>query len=349
MSERQEMFSGTREVHERHRFDEARLERWLVAHVPGFRGPLAVREFKGGQSNPTYRLESPSGRYALRRKPPGTLLPSAHAVDREYRVISALAGTGVPVPRTHALCTDESVIGTWFYVMDCVEGRVIWEPPLPGFSPAERAAVWDSMNASLAALHRVDPAAVGLADYGRPGNYFARQVARWSRQYAASETESIPEMDKLGPWLLEQLPPESPPAIVHGDYKLDNVILHPSEPRVVAILDWELSTTGDPLADFTYLCLPWWAEGGFEQNPERAALGIPSLAEFADAYCRRTGRAPIRDFDFYVVFHLFRAAAIQQGILGRVRDGTAASEHAAAVASGVRGYAERAWRIASGG
>jgi aminoglycoside phosphotransferase (APT) family kinase protein len=349
MSERQALFSGTREVHERHRFDEARLARWLEANVAGFRGPLRVREFRGGQSNPTYRLQAASGAYALRRKPPGALLPSAHAVDREHRVLSALAGTGVPVPRTHALCTDDSVIGTWFYVMECVEGRVIWESSMPGFSPAERAAVWDSMNASLAALHRVDPVAVGLADYGRPGNYFARQVARWSRQYAASETESIPAMEKLAEWLPRNLPPDGPTSIVHGDFKLDNVILHESEPRVVAILDWELSTLGDPLADFTYLCLPWWAEGGFEQSPERAALGIPSLSEFAEAYCRRTGRPPIERFDFYVVFHLFRAAAIQQGILGRVRDGTAASEHAASVASNVRAYAERAWEVASRG
>ncbi len=347
MSERQEMFSGTREVHERHRFDEARLARWLEANVAGFRGPLAVREFRGGQSNPTYRLEAASGSYALRRKPPGALLPSAHAVDREYRVLTALGPTGVPVPRTHALCTDDSVIGTWFYVMDCVEGRVIWESSMPGFSRAERAAVWDSMNASLAALHRVDPRAIGLGDYGRPGNYFARQVARWSRQYEASETEEIPAMRKLVEWLPRNLPPSGAEAIVHGDFKLDNVILDPSEPRVVAILDWELSTTGDPLADFTYLCLPWWAQGGFEENPERDALGIPGLAEFTDAYCRRTGRAAVERFERYVVFHLFRAAAIQQGILGRVRDGTAASEHAATVASNVRGYAERAWEIAS--
>jgi aminoglycoside phosphotransferase (APT) family kinase protein len=349
MSERQEMFSGTREVHERHRFDEARLARWMESNVPGFRGPLAVREFKGGQSNPTYRLEAPSGRYALRRKPPGELLPSAHAVDREYRVLTALGGTDVPVPRTHALCTDESVIGTWFYVMDCVEGRVIWDPTMPGFTPAERTAAWHSMTASLAALHRVDPAAVGLGDYGRPGNYFARQVARWSRQYAASETESIPAMDKLAEWLPQHLPPAGGHSIVHGDYKLDNAILHASEPRVVAILDWELSTTGDPLADFTYLLLPWWTQGGFEENPERAALGIPSKAELTDAYCRRTGRAALPRFEFYLVFHLFRAAAIQQGILGRVRDGTAASEHAASVASNVRGYAERAWEVASRG
>jgi aminoglycoside phosphotransferase (APT) family kinase protein len=347
MSERQALFSGTREVRERHRFDEARLARWLEANVPDFRGPLSVREFRGGQSNPTYRLEGTSGRYALRRKPPGALLPSAHAVDREYRVLTALAGTGVPVPRTHALCTDDGVIGTWFYVMECVEGRVVWDGSMPGFSPAERAAVWDSMVASLAALHRVDPAAVGLADYGRPGNYFARQVARWSRQYAASETESIPEMTKLAEWLPRHLPASDSCAIVHGDFKLDNVILHPTEPRVVAILDWELSTLGDPLADFTYLCLPWWAEGGFEANPERAALGIPSLSELTDAYCRRSGRPNVGRLEFYLVFHLFRAAAIQQGILGRVRDGTAASEHAESVAGNVRANAERAWAIAS--
>lgn len=342
-NDRQEFFSGTREVKERHRFDVAALERHLGANVAGFRGPLTVREFKGGQSNPTYLLEASGQRWVLRRKPPGHLLPSAHAVDREYRVLTALADTPVPAPRTVCLCTDESVIGTWFYVMEYVEGRVVWEPMMPGFSPAERTAVWESMVESLAALHAVDWAARGLADFGKPGNYFARQISRWSKQYVASETEKIPEMDRLMEWLPVHIPAgDDETTLIHGDFKLDNVVLHPSEPRVAAILDWELCTLGHPLGDLTYLCMPWLQESVYK-GIDHAALGIPSEQEIIDAYCRRTGRARIDDWDFYVAYNFFRAAAICQGIGGRVRDGTAASEHATMMAAMVRPLAEFAW------
>jgi aminoglycoside phosphotransferase (APT) family kinase protein len=346
VDDRQQAFSGTQEVQPRHRFDERRLEAWLRAHVPGFRGPLEVREFRGGQSNPTYQLETPDHRYALRRKPPGTLLPSAHAVDREFRVLHALQGSGVPVPRTLALCTDEAVIGTWFYVMDCVEGRVIWNDLLPDFAPDERRSLWLSLVDALAALHRVDCRAVGLADFGRPGNYFARQIARWTKQYQASETEKIPAMDRLIEWLPRSIPPGDESVIIHGDFKLDNVVLHPSEPRVVAVLDWELSTIGRPFGDFTYLCTPWWREGGFDELPGRAGLGIPSRDEMAAAYCARSGREAPASWDWYVAYNLFRGAGILQGIRGRVRDGTAASEHAREISSRVAPMAERAWEIA---
>jgi len=344
MSEdRQAVFAGTREVKERHRFDVARLEEHLTRHLDDFAGPLTVREFRGGQSNPTYLLESPARRYVLRRKPPGALLPSAHAVDREYRVLSALVDTPVPAPRPLHLCTDDAVIGTWFYVMEYVEGRVVWEPLMPGFTPAERRAVWASMVESLAALHAVDWRARGLADFGRPGNYFARQIARWSKQYAASATEEIAEMDRLMEWLPRHVPAgDDDTTLIHGDFKLDNAILHPSEPRVVAILDWELCTLGHPLGDLTYLCMPWWQESVY-RGIDHAGLGIPTEEEIVADYCRRTGRAGIDDWSFYVAYNFFRAAAICQGIGGRVRDGTAASEHAVMMAALVRPLAEQAW------
>lgn len=341
--DRQQVFAGTREVKERHRFDEARLQAYLERNVEGFRGDLTVREFKGGQSNPTYLLAAGGARYVLRRKPPGHLLPSAHAVDREYRVLTALMDTPVPSPRTYCLCTDESVIGTWFFVMEYVEGRVIWEPRMPGFTPGERAAVWDSMVESLAALHSVDWRGRGLADFGKPGNYFARQISRWSKQYIASETEKIAEMDRLIEWLPAHIPAgDDQTTLIHGDFKLDNTILHPTEPRLVAILDWELCTLGHPLGDLTYLCMPWWQDAVYG-GIDHAALGIPTEKELIDAYCRRTGRAGIDDWDFYVAYNFFRAAAICQGIGGRVRDGTAASEHATMMAALVRPLAEQAW------
>src|SRR6476469_4297188 len=250
-------YVGTRPVAEAHRFDVACLERFMRENVEGFGGTLEVEQFKGGQSNPTYRLSAGAKRYVLRRKPPGKLLPSAHAVDREYRVITALAKTDVPVARTYALCTDEAVIGTPFYIMDYVEGRVLWDPQLPGMPPGERAAIFDEMNRVIAALHRVDYAAIGLADYGKPGNYFQRQVDRWSRQYRASETEKIEAMDRLMEWLPANIPAGDETAIVHGDYRLDNMIFHPTEPRVLAVLDWELSTLGHPMADFSYHLMAW--------------------------------------------------------------------------------------------
>jgi aminoglycoside phosphotransferase (APT) family kinase protein len=302
-----------------------------------------VRAFRGGQSNPTYLLEAGGRRYVLRRKPPGKLLPSAHAVDREHRVMTALRGTGVPVPRTRVLCTDDSVIGTWFYVMDHVEGRIFWEPTLPGLEPAERRAIYDAMNETLARLHRVDPRAVGLEGFGKPGNYFARQIHRWTQQYRLSEGERIEAMERLIEWLPANIPPGDETTIVHGDYKLDNMIFHPSEPRVIAILDWELSTLGHPLGDLSYHCMPW--RTAF-QSVDLADLGIPSLDEYVAAYCRRTGRERIENWNFYLAYNLFRGAGIAQGIAGRVRDGTAASAWAAEVGASVRPSAEAAWAIA---
>src|SRR5688572_24334990 len=255
--EMHEQFVGTMPVQEKHRFDVSALERYMREHVEGFEGSLTAVQFKGGQSNPTYRLTAGGRHYVLRRKPPGKLLPSAHAVDREYRVITALAGTGVPVPRTYALSEDESVIGTAFYIMECVEGRVLWDPRLPGFTREERAAVWGEMNRVLAALHKVDYAAIGLADYGKPGNYFARQIARWTKQYKAPETETIEAMDRLAAWLPENIPEGDETTIVHGDYRLDNIIFHPTEPKILAVLDWELGTLGHPLADFSYHCMAY--------------------------------------------------------------------------------------------
>jgi aminoglycoside phosphotransferase (APT) family kinase protein len=284
--DRQAAFSGTKDVAEPLRFALARLEAYLAREVPGFAGPLSVRQFKGGQSNPTYLLETPARAYVLRRKPPGKLLPSAHAVDREFRVIRALASQGFPVAKPVVYCDDESVTGTAFYVMDFVVGRVFWNPDMPGSAPAERAAVYDAMNDTLARLHSFDPAAIGLADFGRGENYVARQVDRWSKQYRASQTQTIDEMERLIAWLPSHIPPSGPPRLVHGDYRLDNVILHESEPRVLAVLDWELSTIGDPLADFTYHLMQWHmppddagAGTGSLVGFDLAALGIPSLAD----------------------------------------------------------------------
>ncbi len=345
MADRQEIFAGTQPVRERHRIDAERLEAWLRANVPGFHGTLAVEQFRGGQSNPTYRIEAGGTRYVVRRKPPGQLLPSAHAVDREYRVLAALQDSGVPVPRTYALCTDESVLGTSFYVMECVEGRVLWEPHLPDCTPAERFAIYDSLNETLARLHSVDWRALGLEDFGRPGNYFARQLSRWTKQYQASQTEPVPEMDALMEWLPRTIPASDETRLIHGDFKLDNTILHPTEPRVVAVLDWEISTLGHPLGDFTYLCMPWLAGGQFEAIDLRAS-GLPSLDEYAAAYCRRTGRASIESFDWYAAYQMYRAACIYQGIVGRVRDGTAASDNASTLAEIVPRMSRTAWTIA---
>jgi aminoglycoside phosphotransferase (APT) family kinase protein len=329
--------------------DAARLEEWMRRSVAGFRGPLTVEPIAGGQSNPTYRLSTPSGRYVLRRKPGGKLLPSAHAVDREFRVMAALGDSDVPVPRMLALCADESVIGTVFYVMAHVDGRVFYDPRLPGLSKAERAAMFDDMNRVIAALHRVDPARVGLADFGKPGNYFARQIARWSRQYKASETERIEAMDRLIDWLPAHVPPGEETAIVHGDYRMDNLIFHPSEPRVVAVVDWELSTLGHPLGDFAYHAMSWRFTPELFRGlagVDLAALGIPAEDEYIAAYCRRTGRAGIEHWNFYMAFAMFRMAAIFQGIMGRVRDGTAADARAREAGAKARPVAELAWRQA---
>ncbi len=346
---RQSTFSGTKEVAETHRFDENRLREYMEDHVEGFHGSFELRQFKGGQSNPTYQLITPDHRYVLRRKPPGKLLKSAHAVDREYRAITALGTTGFPVPKTYCLCEDDDVIGTMFYIMDCVEGRILWEPTLPACDPEERAAIYDAMNETLARLHGVDYEAIGLADFGKPGNYFARQIGRWSKQYTLSESEKIEEMNRLMAWLPDNIPGGDETSIVHGDYRLDNMVLHPTEPRVIAVLDWELCTIGHPLADFSYHLTPWRlpqaAFNGFADG-DLTGTGIPSRAEYVAAYCRRTGRDGIENIDYYFAYNIFRLAAILQGIAGRVRDGTATSEHAIATAAAVRPLAELAWESA---
>ncbi|MDX2235721.1 MAG: phosphotransferase family protein [Hyphomonadaceae bacterium] len=328
----QETFSGTKPVEERHRIDEAALAAWMAANVEGYEGPLDVRQFKGGQSNPTYQLVTPGRKYVLRRKPPGKLLPSAHAVDREFKVISALHPTGFPVARPFGLCTDEAVIGTWFYIMDMVEGRILWDGSMPESHPAERGAVYAAKIATLAQLHNTDVAAVGLSDFGKPGNYFGRQVDRWTKQYKASVTQDIPAMNKLMDWLPNTLPDDDQTSIVHGDYRLDNMILHPTEPRVVAVLDWELSTLGNPIADFSYLLMNWVTpqEGGRSglAGLDLKALGIPTLEEAVAQYCALTGRPGLPELDWYFAYNAFRLAAICQGIAGRVRDGTAASPQA---------------------
>jgi len=346
-----EQFVGTMPVQERHRFDVAHLERYLRANVEGFAGPLAVEQFKGGQSNPTYRLVAGSGHYAMRTKPgpAAKLLPSAHAVEREFRVITALGRAGIPVPRTYCLCEDENIIGRAFYIMECVEGRVSWDQALPGMAPAERSAIYDEMNRVMAALHKVDYASIGLADYGKPGNYFARQIGRWSKQYRASETGKIEAMDKLIAWLPGNIPPGDEISIVHGDYRLDNLIFHPNEPRILAILDWELSTLGHPLADFSYHCMSWHIPPGHFRGIaglDLASLGIPSEAQYIAAYCRRTGRDSIGHWDFYLAYSMFRLAAILQGIMKRALDGIASSQQARDAGERARPLAELGWNYA---
>ena len=336
------------EVREAHWFDVAALERHLALHVDGFAGPLTVRQFQGGQSNPTYHLAAGGQEYVLRRKPPGKLLPSAHAVDREYRVISALAATGVPVPRTYASCEDAGVVGTPFYIMEYVRGSVLTDPRLPGVPPAERAAIYDAMNDVLARLHLVDWKAAGLADFGRPGNYFARQIHRWTTQYRASETETIPSMERLIAWLPEHIPADETTTIVHGDYRLGNMLVHPTEPRVVAVLDWELSTLGHPLSDLGYNCMPYHlSEDSMEgfQGGDLSELGIPSEEDYLAAYCRRTGRHRIEDWGFYVGFAMFRLAAITQGIMGRALAGTANDPDARERGARTRPLADAAWAV----
>jgi aminoglycoside phosphotransferase (APT) family kinase protein len=345
---------GTRPVADAHRFDVGSLERYLRTQVEGFRGPLQVEQFRGGQSNPTFKVVTPDRTYVLRRKPPGKLLPSAHAVDREYKVVSALADTDVPVARCHALCTDESVIGTMFYVMDYVDGRVFWDPTLPGMTAAQRRAIFSEMNRVLAALHRVDYVAVGLADFGRPGNYFARQIDRWSRQYKASETERIEAMDRLIEWLPSHIPAGERNSIVHGDYRMDNMIFHPSEPRVLAVLDWELSTLGDPMADLSYHMMAWRLSADEFRGLRGAdlpALGIPVEDEYLQMYIERTGepRRPTEDdWSFYMAYNMFRLAAILQGVMARAVAGNAASESALQAGRRARPLAELGWKQVKG-
>lgn len=328
---------GLGAVREAHRFDEAALAGWLEGNVAGYAGPLTVSQFSGGQSNPTYKLHTPSRDYVLRRKPPGVLLKGAHAVEREHRVISALHAAGFPTPKTYGLCEDEGVIGTPFYVMDMVEGRNFWNTAFPDVSRDERAALFDAMNATVASLHSIDPVAVGLGDYGRPGNYFERQIGRWSKQYLDdSDAGRVAAMDRLIDWLPANIPPGDEASIVHGDFRCDNMLFHPTEPRVVAVLDWELSTLGHPLADFAYHLMVYRMPPGFSTGLaglDLPALNIPSEAGYVAAYCRRTGREGIDRLDFYLAFSLFRLAAIIHGIKGRLIRGTASSPQAAEAAA----------------
>jgi aminoglycoside phosphotransferase (APT) family kinase protein len=352
MSSRQEQFSGTRDVLGAHQFDPQPLQEYMSSHVEGFHGPLSVRQFRGGQSNPTYLLESASGKYVLRRKPPGKLLKSAHAVDREYRVISALYAADFPVPRPYVLCEDKEIVGTMFFIMEFVDGRIFWELDLPESDPAERKAIYEHANQTIADLHNFDYEQIGLSDFGKPGNYFTRQISRWSRQYAMSETAEITAMNKLIEWLPGNIPGDESATVVHGDYRLDNMIIHPTEPRIIAVLDWELSTIGHPVGDFTYHLMAWqMPEIGIGSSGlkgrDLAALGIPSEDEYVANYCAKTARHNgIANRDFYSAYNFFRIAAILQGIAGRVRDGTAASVHAERAANAVAPLAALGWEYA---
>jgi aminoglycoside phosphotransferase (APT) family kinase protein len=343
--------SQLQEATERHRFDIDRMAGYLARHLPGFAGPLTVKQFQGGQSNPTYLLATPKSRYVMRSKPGpvAKLLPSAHAIEREYRVMRALGGQRIPVPEVLLLCEDESVIGRAFFVMQHVEGRIFWEQSLPGLVPANRAAIYDEMNRVLAALHSVDIEKAGLTDYGKAGNYFARQIGRWSRQYRASETDAIEAMDKLIDWLPQHVPPGDETAVVHGDFRLDNLIFHPSEPRIIAILDWELSTLGHPLADLSYLCMSWHIPPGAFRGIaglELAALGIPEEADFIRRYCEHTGRSGIEHWNFYLAYNLFRIAAILQGVYKRATEGMASADNALQAGNNAKALAAIGWRYA---
>ena len=332
-------------------FDLARLESYLRTNIDGLTGVIDVEPLTGGQSNPTFVIKlDGKKRYVLRKKPAGTLLPSAHAVDREYRVMKALGGSDVPVPRMLCLCDDDSIIGTMFFVMDFADGRSFWDPALPGLELAERGAIYGEMNRVIAALHSIDYQAVGLGDYGKPGNYFARQIGRWIKQYRASETRRIPSMESLIAWLPENIPAGDDTTLVHGDFRLDNLIFHPTEPQVIAVLDWELSTLGHPLADFAYHLLAWRLrpdEFRGMAGIDIAALGIPNEQDYVAAYCKRTGRQSIkpRDWDFYLAYNMFRLACIRQGIMRRVIDGNASNPNAADVGSRAHETADTAWRL----
>ena len=343
-------FTGTMPVRSGLEFDEAGLADWMSANVPGFAGPMRVEQFRGGQSNPTYRLSTPGRDYVLRRKPPGKLLRGAHAVDREARVMAALAQVGFPVPAVHAACDDESVTGTPFFVMDMVEGRIFWDASFAAIRRDERPLYFDAMNATLATLHGIDPGSVGLSDYGAPGHYLERQVSIWSRQYSEDTAAGRdPHMDRLIEWLPGNIPPQDRTSVVHGDFRCDNMVFHPGEPRVIAVLDWELSTLGDPLSDFAYHAMmyrmPAEAGTGIE-GMDCARLNIPDEAAYIEAYCRRTGRSEIPNYDFYVAFNVFRIAAILHGIKGRIARGNAASAQAAERVASLPRLAELAWRQA---
>lgn len=333
----------TRPVNDSHRFDEERLCAWLEANVEGFRGPLEVRKFKGGQSNPTFWLGSPSGELVLRKKPPGKLLPSAHAVDRELRVMRALADTDVPVARMHGLCEDDDVIGTTFFVMDYVRGRIFWNVQLPDLEKAERAAVYEELARVLAAIHSVDLEGTGLSDYGKHGAYVERQVSRWTRQYRASETDDVEAMNVLMEWLPKNIPDQDETTLVHGDYRLDNILFHPTEPRALAVIDWELSTLGHPLADLAYTCMLYDVQmprvGGL-LGVDFAATGIPTESEFVGRYCELVDRGGVEDFEYYKAFSLFRLAAIAQGVYKRAIQGNASSQDAMMYGAAVQHLAQ---------
>jgi len=347
-----EHFAGTKPVSGQHQFDVGALGTWLTEKLGSDFTQLTVEQFKGGQSNPTYKLITPSKSFVMRAKPgpAAKLLASAHAIEREYQVMSALRHTSIPVPQTYALCSDESVIGRAFFIMEMVEGRVMWDPQLPGMQPAGRTAIFDEMNRVIAKLHSVDFEAIGLTSYGKPGNYFERQIGRWTKQYRASETETIDAMDQLIKWLPKHIPAGDESAIVHGDYRLDNLIFHPTEPRILAILDWELSTLGHPLADFAYHAMTWHVPPAAFRGlagVDLPALGIPTLKQYIAKYCERTGRPDgIENFDYYLAYNMFRMAGILQGIMKRVVDGTAASAQAAMMGKAARPLAELGWQVA---
>jgi len=340
-------FGGTIPVRDLHRIDERALTRWMQENVAGFQGPLVVDQFKGGQSNPTYRLRTPLRSYVLRKKPPGVLLKGAHAVEREARVMAALGTVGFPVPKIHGLCLDDSVIGSWFFVMDMVEGRIFWDASFTDVPRAQRADYLDAMNATLATLHSISSESIGLADFGRSGGYVSRQIARWSQQYVQDELAGRhPAMDKLVEWLPAHIPMDDETAITHGDFRADNMIFHPTEPRVLTVLDWELSTLGHPLADFAYNAMMYRMPpdilGGIH-GLNLIAQGLPDEAAYVASYCRRTGRAAMPDLDFYIAFNMFRFAAILHGIRGRVKRGTASSADAVAMGDRYRRVADIAW------
>jgi len=353
MTEKEEI----REVRSAHRFDEAVLADYLKEHINGFSGKLSVKQFGYGQSNPTYFLtDDATGRhFVLRKKPPGKLLPSAHAVDREYRVIKALGKTDVPVPDVHLLCQDESIVGTPFYVMDHVEGRIFRNPTVrEAADTEERAAIIEAMIDTLARIHLVDWDALGLADFGKPGNYMARQTGRWSKQYMASKTDDIESMERLMSWLAENVPDDDTTSVVHGDFRLENMIVHPTEPRVIAVLDWELSTLGHPLADLAYSCMLYHIPADANQKfgflgIDLKKMGIPNEDAFVASYCRKTGRENIPDWTFYIAFSLFRIAAIVQGVYKRGLDGIASASDAKTYGEMVKGVADIAWALVQKG
>ena len=353
MAVEKQYLGQTVDVKAKHAIDVARLEAYLAAHLPGFQGPLTVRQFEGGQSNPTYLLQTPGARYVLRRKPPGVLLPSAHAVDREHRVMSALGAAGFPVARARHLCSDESVAGTMFFVMDYLDGRVFWDPLMPDLSPSDRRAVLEAAVDTLADLHMLDHERLGLGDYGKPGNYFSRQIGRWSKGYQQSALETNPDMASLMQWLPANIPEDESTSLIHGDYGVHNLLLHKTEPRILAVLDWELSTLGHPLRDLVYFLIPWYrpdlddGRSSFK-GLDFSAMGLPTMDEIVARYCARTGREGIPKLHFYCAFSLFRAAAIGEGIVARARQGNAAAKDAASFAESVKAYAAMGWRMAQG-